>query len=78
MQQQAYSIVFCDHQMPVMTGPELVKRYRIWESLHRAQRQAIIAMSANAEPDDISASTLCSVWYGANNTHDNVTRAVRV
>lgn len=55
MQKQQFAIVFCDYHMPFMSGPEAVKRFRVWEAEARQERQMIIAMSANAEPEDVSA-----------------------
>lgn len=55
MQKQEFAIVFCDYHMPFMTGPEATKRFRAWEETERIGHQTIIAMSANAEPEDIAA-----------------------
>ena len=39
----------------IQSGPEAVKRFRTWEQANRQNRQIIIAMSANAEPEDVAA-----------------------
>jgi len=53
MMKQETDVVFMDLQMPIMSGPEAVKRFREFESQNRFTHQMIVASSANlyAESD---------------------------
>lgn len=51
LERQAYDIIFMDVQMPILDGLETTKRiHQNWQQLERRPR--IIAMTANAMPDD--------------------------
>jgi CheY-like chemotaxis protein len=46
-----YDAVVCDQQMPVMDGPEAIRRLRAFEAETGRKHQLVIGMSANSDED---------------------------
>ena len=65
LQQRAYSICFCDYEMPVMDGFECVSHLREWEATNRPHwRQPVIGVSSHkltSEEILLSAGVNCTM-----------------
>ncbi|KAK5204718.1 hypothetical protein LTR41_009574 [Exophiala xenobiotica] len=51
-----YSLVICDIQMPIKNGYEACKEIRDWEKLHGYRPTPIMALTANAMPEERAAA----------------------
>jgi CheY-like chemotaxis protein len=51
-----YSLVICDIQMPIKNGYEACKEIREWEKLHGYRPTPIMALTANAMPEERAAA----------------------
>ncbi|KAK5464746.1 hypothetical protein LTS15_001308 [Exophiala xenobiotica] len=51
-----YSLVICDIQMPIKNGYEACKEIREWEKLHGYRPSPIMALTANAMPEERAAA----------------------
>jgi len=57
LQQEKFSVVFCDYNMPGMNGNELVYKFREWERVHRVGEplQAIYGLTGENTPDVVDS-----------------------